>query len=349
MIINILTFSKVYNRGANMQAYALKKYLEDRGAKVEFLDLQLPISKEMNWRGRLFEYFQNQVANRFRKHMHFCFTRKYKNLSDLKNDPPKADVYVVGSDQVWNPSLTQKMGALTYFFDFLPLQAKRVSYAASIGDAIWKYGELSPCIKEELKKFAAISVRENSAREICKRNFETDAEVVLDPTLLLTHSDLKDIIGLNRSVLKSQTFVYLLYNGSDTFSITRLLHKLSGNKKIKGLSYSIFAKITRFYSIENWLKQIDSSSLIITNSFHCMVMALLLHKEFIVIPPYPGRETRMLSLLSKIGLVNRYVNSIEDITKLKELVERKIDYIKVEDNLKVLRKKSEDFINNNIF
>lgn len=349
MIINILTFSKVYNRGANMQAYALKKYLENRGAKVEFLDLQLPMSKDMNWRGRLFEYFQNQVANRFRKHMHFCFTRKYKDLSDLKNDPPKADVYVVGSDQVWNPSLTQKLGALTYFFDFLPFQAKRVSYAASIGDVIWKYGELSPRIKEELKNFAAISVREDSAREICKRNFDAKAEVVLDPTLLLTHSDLKDIIGSNRSVLKSQTFVYLLYNGSDTFNITRLLHKLSGNKKIKGLSDSIFAKITRFYSIENWLKQIDSSSLIITNSFHCMVMALLLHKEFIVIPPYPGRETRMLSLLSKIGLVNRYVNSIEDITKLKELVERKIDYVKVEDNLKVLRKKSEDFINNNIY
>lgn len=57
----------------------------------------------------------------------------------------------------------------------------------------------------------------------------------------------------------------------------------------------------------------------------------------------------MLSLLSKIGLFNRYVNSIEDITKLKELVERKIDYVKVEDNLKVLRKKTEDFINNNIF
>lgn len=348
MIINILTFSKVYNRGANMQAYALKKYLENRGAKVEFLDLQLPISKEMNWRGRLFEYFQNQVANRFRKHMHFCFTRKYKDLSDLKNDPPKADVYVVGSDQVWNPSLTQKLGTLTYFFDFLPLQVKRVSYAASIGDAIWKYGELNPCIKEELKKFAAISVREDSAREICQRNFETDAEVVLDPTLLLTHSDLKDIIGSNRSVLKSQTFVYLLYNGSDTFSITRLLHKLSGNKKIKGLSDSIIAKITRFYSIENWLKQIDSSSLIITNSFHCMVMALLLHKEFIVIPPYPGRETRMLSLLSKIGLVNRYVNSIDDITKINELLERKIDYVKVENDLKFLRKKSEDFINNNI-
>ena len=349
MKIDILTFSKVYNRGANMQAYALMKYLKNRGAEVEFIDIQLPLSPELNWHGRVFRFIQNVLADKFRKQMHIHFTRRYLDGADLKNDPPKADVYVVGSDQVWNPSITKNLGALTYFFDFLPLQAKRVSYAASIGDAIWKYGELNPCIKEELNKFAAISVREDSAREICKRNFETDAEVVLDPTLLLTYSDLKDIIGSNRSVLKSQTFVYLLYNGSDTFSITRLLHKLSGNKKIKGLSDSIFAKITRFYSIENWLKQIDSSSLIITNSFHCMVMALLLHKEFIVIPPYPGRETRMLSLLSKIGLVNRYVNSIEDITKLKELVERKIDYVKVEDNLKVLRKKSEDFINNNIF
>lgn len=175
-----------------MQAYALMKYLKNRGAEVEFIDIQLPLSPGLNWHGRVFQFIQNILADKFRKQMHFHFTRRYLDGADLKNDPPKADVYVVGSDQVWNPSITKNLGALTYFFDFLPLQAKRVSYAASIGDAIWKYGELSPCIKEELKKFAAISVREDSAREICKRNFDTKAEVVLDPTLLLTHSDLKD-------------------------------------------------------------------------------------------------------------------------------------------------------------
>ena len=100
MIINILTFSKVYNRGANMQAYALMKYLENRGAEVEFIDIQLPLSSGLNWHGRVFQFFQNVLADKFRKQMHFHFTRRYLDSADLKNNPPKADVYVVGSDQV---------------------------------------------------------------------------------------------------------------------------------------------------------------------------------------------------------------------------------------------------------
>ena len=348
MIINILTFSKVYNRGANMQAYALMKYLENRGAEVEFIDIQLPLSSGLNWHGRVFQFFQNVLADKFRKQMHFHFTRRYLDGADLKNNPPKADVYVVGSDQVWNPSITKNLGALTYFFDFLPAGTKKVSYAASIGDADWKYDELSYSIKKELQHFSAISVREDSARAICKNKFDMDAEVVLDPTLLLSRKDLIDIVGSNAKTNKSQTFVYLLYSDKNVLDIVSKLHALTGNQKIVGLSKSLWSKLTRFYTIPSWLKQINSSKLIVTNSFHCMVMAILLHKDFFVIPPYPGRETRMVSLLSRIGLTHRYINTASSLEKKKDLVNAKIDYEKVDYDLSILRKQSEEFINSNI-
>ena len=112
-----------------------------------------------------------------------------------------------------------------------------------------------------------------------------DAEVVLDPTLLLSRKDLIDIVGSNEKTNKSQTFVYLLYSDKNVLDIVSKLHALTGNQKIVGLSKSLWSKLTRFYTIPSWLKQINSSKLIVTNSFHCMVMAILLHKDFFVIPP----------------------------------------------------------------
>lgn len=126
------------------------------------------------------------------------------------------------------------------------------------------------------------------------------------------------------------------------------LHALTGNQKIVGFSKSLWLKLTRFYTIPSWLKQINSSKMIVTNSFHCMVMAILLHKDFWVIPPYPGRETRMLSLLNRIGLAHRYINAASSLEKNIDLVNAKIDYEKVDYDLSILRKKSEEFINSNI-
>ena len=346
MKINILTFSKVYNRGANMQAYALKTYLENRGADVEFIDFQLPKSKTMNWRGHLFDLVLNGLAARFRKKTNFRFTPKYHSLADIRQNPPQADVYVVGSDQVWNPDLTKDAGPLAYFFDFLPEKCRRVSYAASIGKDKWNHDELVPSIQNCLKSFSAISVRENSAAKICEEKFGVKAEVVLDPTLLLNESDLRELIG-HKTKVRNQTYTYLLYSGDETKDYVRAIHRLSGNKKSVGVHDNLWSKLQNFYTIRTWLADIASSTLVVTNSFHCMVMAVLLKKQFIVIPPYPGRETRMLSLLEKLGLSQYYVNVIDDM-KIRSLIELPINYKEIERRLETLRSESENFINRNI-
>lgn len=348
MKINILTFSKVYNRGANMQAYALKTFLEKYGAEVRFIDIQLPKSKSMNISGRIYEFIQNILSNKFRVQTNFKFTKKYSSSYELLKDPPIADVYIVGSDQVWNPDLTKDLGPLIYFFNFLPEGAKRVSYAASIGTDIWKHDELCSSIKQYLLKFHAVGVREDSASEICKTKFGINAEVVVDPTLLLSENDLRTIIGKN-NILKNQTFVYLLYENNEIKELVKTIHSLSRNEKLQGLLDNKLLKILNFYTIKDWLIKINSSNLVVTNSFHCMVMSILLHKNFVVIPPYPGRETRILSLLNKIGLFHRYVDHINDMTKIQNLLNSKIDYDKIDENIRLLRKKSENFIYNNIF
>ena len=347
MIINILTFSKVYNRGANMQAYALKTFLEKNGAKVLFIDIQLPKSKTLNFSGYIFDFFQNALSKIFRVQTKFKFTKKYSNSYELKKDPPIADVFVVGSDQVWNPDITKNLGSLTYFFDFLPNKAKRVSYAASIGTKEWKHNELCAPIKECLKKFNAVSVREDSACEICKSMFDIDAKVVVDPTLLLSEQDLRSIIGRKKNV-ENTTFTYLLYNDERITDYVKTIHSLSGNITLKGLTNSKLSKILNIYTIKRWLKKIESSNLIITNSFHCMVMSILLHKNFVVIPPYPGRETRILSLLNKIGLCDRYIDNIYDEDNILNLISSEIDYKKVDEQICLLRKESEAFIYDNI-
>jgi hypothetical protein len=348
MIINILTFSKVYNRGANLQAYALKHYLETRGCDVYFIDLQLPTSKDISIKGRFWAWGQNIVAGHFRRRAGFKYTQHYGSTQELHNNLPYADIYIVGSDQVWNPEITGTHDFLAYFFNFLPNNVKRISYAASIGTDSWKYGRLTRQISEQLRKFTAISVREESAAAICRTEFNVNAEVVLDPTLLLREEDLLRLIGKHPIIPSETTFVYLLYTGGSTVEDTKMIHKVSGNSKLSGLNIGFISKLSTFYSIEHWLWQIACSNLIITNSFHCMVMAILLHKDFIVIPPYPGRETRITSLLNKLCLSHRYLRSRPDIKDIRNVIETKINYNEVETKLQCLREDSEKFIEQNI-
>lgn len=347
MRVDILTFSKVYNRGANMQAYALKNYLEKRGCDVFFIDLQLPVSEHLNLHGKIWTCLQNCISNRFRCKNGFKYTMRYCGVEDIKQNVPVADVYVVGSDQVWNPDITKAIDPLVYYFSFLPRNAKKVAYAASFGSDVWLYDNLTTQITANLREFKAVSVREDTAAVICRDIFGINAEVVLDPTLLLTKDELMRLI--NRPIsIKSITFSYLLFCGSSTIQDVQTIHKLSGNLQLYGLPVGILSKLHAFYSIEKWLYHIATSNLVVTNSFHCMVMSILLHKNFVVIPPYPGRETRMLSLLNKLNLLERYVASWSEIQNIQDVLLSEIDYNAVDAKLSSLRIDSERFIDDNI-
>lgn len=337
MKVDILTFSKALNRGANMQCFALAKTLRSQGHDVEFIDIQMP-AKKLSLKGWIYRSINEWKIGEFRKKHSFRYTRKYNSYEDLVNDPPKTDLLVIGSDQVWNNSLTKRFDSRVYYGGFIP-GIKKISYAASFGLDFWCPTSYDQEINDAVSELSYISVREDSGIDICRSVFgREDVECVVDPTLLLNSEDLKCIIGTAKAKTFGKTYVYLLHKDKQIETITKsVIDKLErtsyGFQQKKGIA-SIFATS----SIPEWLANIKDAEYIVTNSFHCMVMCILLHKEFYIIPTFPGREIRMTSLMDKLGINNRYIDTCDFS------LQNPIDYGSSDLRLNQLRTQSMDYL-----
>ena len=341
----ILTFSKVYNRGANMQCYALMKTLQKMGCEVEFLDAQLPMEK-LNLKGRIFYWLSHLIVAPFRRKVAFKYTRKYKTYDELCKNPPKADVFVVGSDQVWNPDITNVFDPRVYFFGYIN-KGKKVAYAASFGKDEWTKTVYDEQIIEDCSHFDAISVREDSGVAICKDILcRNDAVCVVDPTLLLKGEDVRALIKKKCCTRNSKyLFTYLLHEDELVCSILEKISNEYGLDSKGGTAKGGLSKLFNIESVSGWLRNIDNAELVVTNSFHCMAMCILLHKQFYVIPSFPGREIRMTSLLEKLGIRDRYIPNY-NIGGLKE--RKPIDFDSVDEKLATFRDKSLNFLKKSI-
>ena len=325
-----------------MQCYALMKTLQNLGYDVEFVDAQLPLEKK-NLQGHIFYWLSHCIVAPFRRKYGFKYTRKYNTYEDLCQDPPKANAFIVGSDQVWNPEITNIFDPRVYFFGYLK-EGKKIAYAASFGKNEWTKTVHDKQIIEDISKFDAVSVREDSGVDICKNALKRDdAMCVVDPTLLLNGNDLRALIKKGWSNNKNKyMYVYLLYKDEKICSIIDEISKRSkliskGNTTQKG----ILNKLLSIETVEGWLRDIENAELVLTNSFHCMAMCLLLHKPFYVIPTFPGREIRMTTLLDKLGIGSRYISS----TDIKDFNENQsIDYVEVDNKLDYYRNLSLEFL-----
>lgn len=350
MKIDILTFSYAINRGAHMQCYALQTVLRNMGHQVEVIHIELP-SHGLSWKGKLDRYLLDRQNERFRKEYYPEVTHVYRSAEELRTNPPVADVFVVGSDQVWNPSITKFFGAEAFFLDFVPKGCRKISYAASFGTAVWiSIGkEKDEEIRRLLHQFEAISVREMDGVEICGRIFgRKDAISVIDPVFLL--EDYTSIVGTSDNRQKNEVMCYPLCTNAETKDV---FLEISKDLKLVPVSYSRSIsggniKVKLFSSIPKWLKAVASSQIIVTNSFHCMAFCILFRKTFVVTPPLPGRESRILSMLRQLGIEDRYVKSISDFQTRKIALYKEIDYEMVNERLDVLRHESLNFLLNNL-
>ncbi len=349
MKIDILTFPRAVNRGAHMQCYALQKVLSDMGHEVEVILIELPPSR-MSFKGRVDKAILNWKNRRFRSKYYLSTTRAYHSAEELRSNPPVADVYIVGSDQVWNSSITGRFGAESFFLDFAPKGVKKIAYAASFGSSFWVSAgtEKDEKISQLIKQFVAISVREINGVDICKQTFGVDCAVsVIDPVFLL--SDYSCIVGRAEPTNNNVICYPLCVNDATKGVFVQTAQDIGGtpvsfNRAIRG--NGIHVKM--FSSIPYWLKSLMKAKFIVTNSFHCMAFCIIFHKNFIVTPPHKDRESRMVSILQQLGIGERYVSSLKDFASRKHSLYKDIDYSSVSDKLKSLRLASLNFLRTNL-
>ena len=342
--VSILTFSKENSYGANMQCYALSKILQKMSCDVSIIDAQLNKPK-YSFPGNILQYINVVINTIFRSKYLPRFTKKYRNIEDLKQNPPKADLYIVGSDQVWNPAITKLLSPETYFFDFLPKTSKFISYAASFGVVESPFVENRLKIKELLDRFQDVSVREQSGVDICKNSFDINATIVLDPTLLI--DDYSEIIG-DRKEQNNKLFYFSLMNKPENRKIVKymsdelgLVATIINRRSISGF------KIIRFSSVSKWLKEIKNANFVVTDSFHCLTFSIIFRKNFIILPALVDRITRLENLLNMLGLSDRIYFNPNDIYTDNRW-KTNVDYTGAEIVLEKEKEKSLSFLRKNL-
>lgn len=345
MKVSILSLPKEINYGAVLQCYALCRILQDMGHTIDIIDLQLR-KRPMKWYSFIIRIPMLFGFYRFRRQYLDFFTRRFNCMSDLRHHCPQSDLYIVGSDQVWNPDITNRTDSLFFFFSFLPEGARRISYAASFGTNIWQYPELTNEVKLLLSKFEAVSVREESGVEICKNIFNINASMELDPALLLSSYD--DICGEYNPAHVTNDLIYYKFVHSETAQ--NIISHFVKSQNIRAVNLGGFHSIQGFkskkcFSISEWLNAIRYSQIVVTDSFHCMVFCILFHKRFVVLPAKSNRSTRQKSLLKQLDLSEHYCEKIKDLNiYLCNAFNTKTDYSEIDKRINILREESISYL-----
>ena len=279
-----------------------------------------------------------------------CTPMDWKMLQDKYH----FDAYIVGSDQVWRTSYTQDMPL--FFFSFLKDDSvKRLSYAASFGTDEWSLTrEQTARCASLVKKFAAVSVREKSAVDLCKNYLDVKAEWVLDPTLLLSKEDYLRLVSSKSGDedSPSRLLVYLLDKSEEKERVVSHWERKTGlrrfyvnNPHTESGTHDLNERIAP--PVEKWLEGFASARFVVTDSFHACVFSILFHIPFCVIGNPERGMARFHSLLSLFSLENRLVTPA-DGQAIDSLDFPAIDWDRVDLELSRLRQQSIDFLNTNL-
>lgn len=340
MKIALLTYFHALSYGATLQTYATIKAFESLGHEVWLINLYIPETASLPKRLLLLpkEYKHWKFRKKYFKHI----TRHYTASEDLRNDPPEADLYMIGSDQTWNPDISEDK-APSFFLDFVKDNSKKVTYAASFGkDAIdgtkWISKER---IIELLRQFRCIAIRETSGKELLAK-YGIDSIQVVDPVLLFPHYD--ELVGKPHQ--REEIGLFKINKTDEFYAKAKEIGKLAAIpvRSIGSLRREPGVICRYPEGIEGWMRAIASSRYILTDSFHGLVISLLYQRQFVILPGMRGRVTRLRSLLQLVGLEDRIMSTDDSAESIFAKLQQPIDYDHVDVILSKEREKSWDYL-----
>lgn len=345
MQIKTITCHDVYNFGASLQAYALQTYIESVGHTVEIIDYKpnylcgdyrlnsidnpvfdkpivrllyllakLPSKLISLKRKKLFDEFTKRNLKRTRL--------RYSSYEELEENPPQADVYIAGSDQIWNTFFQNGRDA-AFYLNFAPKLSKRVSYAASFAteDIIEEY---KPFVRKMLQNLDAISVRERCSLPLLESMGRTDGIAVCDPVFLLPKEHWE---GLMSKVDDTGRYL-LVYDTEHSVKLKEIALQIAKDKDLKIYNVSAFRigyadKDLWASSPLDFIRLVHNAVYVVSNSFHATAFSLIFERNFCVVNRSERINERMKSLLMNYNIVERLA-----VEYTKELL-MDIDYQKV--------------------
>ena len=374
MKVSVITLHTVNNYGSVMQTYATQKVFEKLGCDVEFVDywrksntpdecakrlLDSSTMKRLKpiWglnpftiklTVKLLKIFVTNKESQMRKFIRERVTlspTSYYSIDDLKDNPPEADIYVTGSDQVWNSIWNQGLDR-AYFLDYAPVGKPKVSFSASIGRSELERDEMVE-MYELLKQYDAISVREASAVQIL-RDMGLEAKLILDPTLMLNREEWIEIEKEPRGRKTPYLLIYQLHINPNIDLYADTLARAKGWEIVRiGLSRSDKKKIGTTCmntSVPEFLGLFSHAACVLTDSFHATAFSLNMGTDFISVLPN-SFGTRIESITELTGTKDRILSSYDDLS----IADCEINKEQVKNILRQEREKGYAFLRNSIY
>lgn len=353
--VGIITMFNLNNYGNRLQAYALSEVVENlkcKAVELHYCDNGIKsLIKEIYKRNRflLDSYyfltgilksgkFSFAVKNCKRFNLFFEFSKKIKSQI-VFSDTPSFDYYLCGSDQIWNPNFACKS---SYFAAFAPKE-KRISYAASFGISTLPEGSTEK-YRKNLNDMQHISVREHQGAEIVKQLTGREAQVLIDPTLMIDRDGWRAVA--KKPKFKVEGKYILTYFLSKTSEETdAYIKKIAKENNLQIISLHRFEENDYWYytgpSEFIWL--IENASLVCTDSFHASIFSILMDSPFIVFRrEYKNNDmhSRLENLLVKFNLTDRFFERLQGGAEFKK------DYSHVSEILNLEREKAIKFLTN---
>lgn len=360
--IDLINFHFANNYGAVLQCLALQTFIEKQGGNVHIIDYrpyyqrQYYIKYPSPFRGAYWKYkreqgmpllkriydalrwfartiYQYQFASNRASiqrafqpfvHKHLHLTRQYSSLRALRRNPPNADIYICGSDQLWNPNVTFGLDP-AYFLDFGVKKTRRyafsVSPCAALDESI--YGKQ---LAQLLQRFDAISLREAEKRDLIERLYKQKVDICMDSTFLLSAQDYEQFEE-PLEIQEPYILVYAFKESDGNVRMKEVLETVVAQLNYKVIDISLDnvhwqLNVQRKFAITpgQFLSYFKNAYYIVTNSFHGTAFSIIYQKQFISVTK-TGTEQRVTELLEKLGLCSALIKG-----DLQPLVLNKLDY-----------------------
>jgi hypothetical protein len=356
----LITFHASHNYGAILQAYALQQKILQMGANCETIDFRT--KEEMaknnvfrktkafngNIKNILSAFYYLPLKNKYKKFENFINTKmrltskQYKNVEELSKENLKADVFLTGSDQVWNYDISNKETA--YFLSFTNSGFKAAfspsfGYATNLTDKT-----LIAKTTTYLNQYNLISVRDEAAADYVLKLTGKKPQITLDPTLLLPAADYDKIAAPQKYKFK-YIFFYVVKNRKHFYDMAKKVsafYKLPVIVSTLSSQYDFSKNFKRDFNSgpQEFISLIKNAEMVLTSSYHGTIFSILYKKPFFT---FDGiKDARVSTLFAELGLQSRSLSMDNLQAQLPKVYD--VDYNQVYDNLARSKQKSENYL-----
>lgn len=369
--IGVMTWYKYLNYGTSLQVTALCFKIKEMGYSPYVINYtptgRVVNIKKVDFRGllksfkkKVYAYQHRNINNKNRNEKFKIFLSKNLNESTICNTYPELqklnnefDAFVCGSDQIWAPSCFDDK----YFLSFVEDTNTMVSYAPSIGLSSVEDSNIAMQMKELINRFKFLSVREEKGKELIKNLCNKEAQVVLDPTLLLSQHEWNELIKdhtlekpLKEIIEKNYILCYFL---GDYQKYKNYVNKLSEKTGLPIYTIPVFEKQKKDNSAlpfsigpVEFLTLLKNAKHVCTDSFHGFVFSAQYHVPVSVFERFKkndslNQNSRIYNLANLLGL-NHCIVDYNDL----KTIDQPLNYLyeEVDKKLKIERAKSLRFL-----